>query len=219
MTDRRDSTELVRLVAQDLRPVRPLPAPARRALSLVPLGAILLLSAPSFWGWRDNLAMLDPAVSWGLSIVQAIVGVLIVGAALREAVPGRTLSGVMLAAATVGAAALVLAVTALTHGVIETSEPAAIFLGSALGCMRTALTNGLPAVAIVVALAARALPSRPGVAGALCGLGAGLMTDAGMRLYCNLSTPAHVLVSHGGAVLALSLAGALLAVVVDRGRG
>jgi hypothetical protein len=215
MSDGPGPAELFRTIAQDLRPVRPLPAPERRALALAPLGVMLLVGSPSFWGWRGNLAMLDPSVSWGLSIVQGIVGVLIVGAALREAVPGRTLSGVTLAATIAGAATLVLAITAVTHAVLETPEPAAIWLGSVLICLQTSLLSGLPAVAITVALAARALPSRPAVAGALCGLGAALMTDAGMRLYCNVSTPAHVLVAHGGGLIGLSLAGALLATIVD----
>jgi hypothetical protein len=54
------------------------------------------------------------------------------------------------------------------------------------------------------------------VAGAVYGLGAGLMADAGVRLFCWVSAPAHVLVAHGGAILFLALAGALAATVVER---
>jgi hypothetical protein len=41
------------------------------------------------------------------------------------------------------------------------------------------------------------------------------MADAGFRLFCWISTPLHVLVSHGGAILVLMVAGAAAAMVVD----
>ena len=42
----------------------------------------------------------------------------------------------------------------------------------------------MPALIVAALLAARAFPLRPGVAGALYGLGCGLIADAGLRLYC-----------------------------------
>jgi hypothetical protein len=62
----------------------------------------------------------------------------------------------------------------------------------------------------------RLLPGRPAIAGALCGLGAGLLTDAGVRLFCWVTEPLHVLVAHGGAIAALVVLGALLATGIDR---
>jgi len=47
-------------------------------------------------------------------------------------------------------------------------------------------------------LAARAYPTRPVVAGALLGVGAGLMANAGWRLFRHFSEPAHVLSAHVG---------------------
>ncbi len=46
------------------------------------------------------------------------------------------------------------------------------------------------------------------VAGALAGLGAGLVSDASWRLYCHVSDPGHVLVAHAGAIVALTAIGA-----------
>jgi len=74
----------------------------------------------------------------------------------------------------------------------------------------------VPALVIAAILTARALPVRPAVAGALYGLGCGLVADAGLRLYCDYSVPLHVLFAHGGAVLGVTMAGALVAVVVAR---
>jgi hypothetical protein len=59
-------------------------------------------------------------------------------------------------------------------------------------------------------LAARAFPVRPSVAGALYGLGGGLIADAGLRLYCEYSQPEHVILAHGGAIAASILAGVIV---------
>jgi hypothetical protein len=74
----------------------------------------------------------------------------------------------------------------------------------------------VPALVIAAILAGRACPVRPAVAGALYGLGCGLVANAGLRLYCDYSTPLHVLFAHGGAVFGVTLMGAFVAVVVAR---
>jgi hypothetical protein len=51
------------------------------------------------------------------------------------------------------------------------------------------------------------------VAGALYGLGCGLIADAGLRLYCDYSAPLHVVLAHGGAVAGAMMAGSLVAIV------
>jgi hypothetical protein len=63
-------------------------------------------------------------------------------------------------------------------------------------------------------LIARGLPMRPALAGALAGMGAGAAVDGGWRLYCEYSNPAHVIASHGGGVVALTLAGVAMVVTV-----
>ena len=71
--------------------------------------------------------------------------------------------------------------------------------------------SALPAVVLANILAARAYPTRPRFAGALLGLGAGLMADAGWRLFCHYSEPAHVLSAHLGGVVVSMLIGVALA--------
>ena len=77
-------------------------------------------------------------------------------------------------------------------------------------CVAGLLTSALPAIAGAAVLATRAFPTRPTVVGALAGLGAGLMADAGWRLFCHYSEPTHVLGTHLTAVMLASIAGALL---------
>ena len=63
---------------------------------------------------------------------------------------------------------------------------------------------------------ARAWPERPAIAGALYGLGTGVMADGGARLFCWVSAPGHVLAAHGAAIVAVALCGAAAAVILDR---
>jgi hypothetical protein len=73
-------------------------------------------------------------------------------------------------------------------------------------------------VLIVAVFLARGLPMRPALAGALSGMGTGTAVDGGLRLSCNYSNPTHVVLSHGGAVLALTVAGVAIAVTLGRRR-
>jgi hypothetical protein len=80
-----------------------------------------------------------------------------------------------------------------------------------VGCFRTSTTAAIPALIVAAILAARAFPLRPGVAGALYGLGCGVIADAGMRLYCEYTAPSHVVFAHGGAIAGAMVAGMFFA--------
>jgi hypothetical protein len=218
MSDIGAPKELLQAIARDLRPVRPLPPPVKRALALVPVSLALLFGAPLLWGFRSNLDRLGPSLAWCPSLALVVAGLGVVALALREAVPGRDLSRAVLAATVGGAAVLVLAITALTNALVPTSVPPGAEWQYAWECLVMAGGPGLLGVAVAAWLASRALPTRPAVAGALYGLGAGLMADAGARLFCWVSTPVHVLLAHGGAIVALALAGAAVATTIDRTR-
>lgn len=216
MSDVGAPRELLQAVARDLRPVRPLAPPAKRALALAPVGLAIVLGMPLLWGFRANLDVLGLPLAWGPSLALLAAGLGVVALALREAVPGRDLSRGVLAATVGGASALVLAVTALTNALVPTTVPASREWQYAWECLVMAGGPGLMGVAAAAWLASRALPTRPAVAGSLYGLGVGLMVDAGARLFCWVSTPAHVLLAHGGAVVLLAAAGAALATIIDR---
>jgi hypothetical protein len=203
-------------ILADLTPVRPLPAPLRRAMVLVPAGVLLLAAQPLVYGLRDDAVVLGLFRLWGLSAAQSLLGLLLIAAALREAVPGRMLPrGRMLIA--IGALVSV-AVTFVTWQGSATVVPpghAAFFWTI---CFTRPVAIGFPVMAIALALAWRAYPLRAALVGALAGLGAGLMTDAGWRTFCHVSDPVHVLSAHLAAVLALSGAGAAIAALLDRWR-
>jgi hypothetical protein len=185
---------------------------------MLPVGLGLLVGLPLLWGFRSNLEAVGLPLAWGPSLALVAAGLGVVALALREAVPGRNLSRGVLAATVGGVLALVLAVTLLTHVLVPTAVPPGADWRFAWECLGMAAGPGLLGVAAAAALASRALPSRPAVAGALYGMGAGLLADAGARLFCWVSTPAHVLLAHGGAIVILALVGAVTATLVDRAR-
>jgi hypothetical protein len=83
-------------------------------------------------------------------------------------------------------------------------------------CVAGTVLSALPALAISGFLVARAFPLRPRLAGALYGVGAGLMADAGWRLFCHFSDPRHVFGAHMLGVVVCAGAGIVMASVLKR---
>jgi hypothetical protein len=109
-------------------------------------------------------------------------------------------------------------VTGLTNAASATVVPPGRAWQYWLECVLWPIGIGAPFVIVATLMAVRAFPTRPVIAGGLCGLSAGILSDAGWRLSCWISEPSHVVGSHGIAVLGLMAAGSLLAVVADAPR-
>jgi hypothetical protein len=203
-------------IARDLRRVKPLRPPMFRALALVPLAAAIVFAVPALHFFRSDMRALGFMRGWGFSVAQALAGVVVVAAALRESIPGRSLSRAALTwtmalGVMVPAAALALTASSFDLG----PEPGRGF-AEGVGCFRASTTAAIPALIVAAILAARAFPLRPGIAGALYGLGCGLIADAGLRLYCDYTALPHVLFAHGGAILGAMFAGMLFAYISRR---
>lgn len=203
-------------ILADLRPVRPLAPPWQRGLAVCGVAALAAAAVTLRYGVRADAATLGPAVVWGLSAVQAVYGVLLIAAALRESVPGRGMSRGSAPALLLVGLGLMLLVTGLTWSVHETHVPAGRVLGYWRICFQTSTLAGLPALAVALLLAFRAYPTRPALTGALAGLGAGLLSDGAWRTYCEVTAPGHVLSSHFASVILLTLLGVALAAGTDR---
>lgn len=195
-------------IAADLAPIAPLPSPARRVVTVVPLALLLLVSAPLVFEFRD-VGALGWTWSWGASVAQVLAGLLLVTLALRDAVPGRGWP----AWAVIGAVALVVAAfLVITSGAWYASPVSLRRFWWQIGaiCLVGSATSALPAVVLGAVLVVRAFPLHPIRTGALAGLAGGLFADAGWRLFCHFSEPSHVVAAHLGGVLAATLCGALL---------
>jgi hypothetical protein len=198
-------------IARDLKPVKPLRSPFVRALALVPLAAAIVFAVPALHFFRSDIGALGFVRAWGFSYAQAVAGIVIVAAALRESIPGRVLSRTALAWTIAGGLVIPAVVLVLTASTFDIGPAPGRALMEGLGCFRASSAAAVPALILAALLAARAFPLRPGVAGALYGLGCGLIADAGLRLFCDYSEPQHVVFAHGGAVLGAMFAGVLMA--------
>jgi hypothetical protein len=213
MRETRVPAALFSAVQRDLQPVRPLASPARRALALLPIAIVLLVGMPMFWAWRTH-GVLAPWPAWGLSALETVLSLVIVAAGLREAVPGRELSARALSVLICVACLGFLLVNATTRGPV--AVPAETWIRWIRECISMAIAFSAPALIAPAWLVSRALPNRPALTGALCGLGVGLMADAGLRLACWDGVYAHIVLAHGGAVVLLVALGALSAALVER---
>jgi hypothetical protein len=201
-------TALRMAVARDLTAVRPLAAPGMRALVVLPLGFLVLVAAPLAFDLRADAPRLGWLWTWGASLVQLVAGMALVAAALREAVPGRSWPKSRLFGWVLLPVVLVVATTFGTDAASPTVLRGPWWTVGAM-CFVESVASGLPMVLLAGLLASRAYVTRPIVTGLLLGLGAGLMADAGWRLFCHFSQPDHVLTAHLASILACGFAGAL----------
>jgi hypothetical protein len=205
-------------IKSDLRPVRPLPPPARRVIRLAPLVALTLVAASSVFALRRDAATLGWILTWGASATQAAFALSLIALALHNAVPGRTLtrSALLLAAGSVLGFSLV--ATLRTWDLSPTMIVPQLVGWVGRVCFVGTVVSAVPLLAAAAVLTSRAMVVRPWSSGALYGLGAGLGADAGWRLFCHYSDPLHVLATHTGGVLAATLIGVSVAVAVQRSR-
>ena len=209
--------ELRARLAADYRPVRPLRSPWARALLLLPLAIVALIAAPVAFDVRPeaNLGWLGV---WGLSIAQSLIGMLVIGAALRESIPGRDWSRAAIVVWLAMPAVAIVAITMVSWQASPVVLRAQWWLVGGI-CFAGSAATALPVVAFSSILASRAYPTRPLIAGALLGLGAGLMADAGWRIFCHFSEPSHVLSAHLAAVIMSTIIGAMAGLRDSRLRG
>lgn len=212
--DRRVREQVREIVASDLKPVRPLLAPGRRLLLLLPIAIAAGVFAPIAYGHRD-VERLGPFTSWGLSALEWIAGLLILALALRYAVPGRGVSRRFVIATLAGAPAVIVLVTLMTYAVEPTEVPPGLAFGYWIECVKWPMAIAAPMLLVASVLAMRAFPTRPGFVGALCGLAAGVLADSGWRLACEVSAPSHVLESHGLAVALMAVLGFAMSSAID----
>lgn len=217
MTESIVPASLLNRVRANFAPVRPLASPARRVLALVPLALILFLGPPLYHHWRENLAEIPAWASWGMSALESLGGIALLGFALRQAVPGMTVRRAWVLLALTAGLLLFTGVSLTTAHVLPTplSNPDA-WARLAWECVVMELPFAIPSLAIAAWLVARALPLRPALTGAAYGLAVGLMTDAGMRLYCWIDQPLHVFGGHGGTILLGTIGGASVAALIER---
>ena len=202
-------TELRSRIYADYIAVRALPSPWLRALWCAPFAVLAFLAAPVFFNVRSDAPELGWLRSWGASLIQLSAGFALLVAALRESIPGRSWNATALATWIVTPMAFAIALSLIG----SEASPAMVqrqWWAVWAMCLSGSAATALPVVALASVLVARAYPTRPAVAGLLLGIGAGVIADAGWRMFCHFSEPAHVLSAHLGGVALSAIVGALL---------
>ena len=207
MADRLDLPPALRdAIARDLQPVTPLAPPARRLIAVIPIALALLLAAVAIFGLRRDAPRLGITLTWIASAAQMALGLLLTAAALREAVPGTALPRRIVGALIATAAIAIAGITMLTWIASPTRIAPGFVRYVWSVCVAGTIVSALPVMAAAGWMVARAFPLRPRVAGALYGIGAGLIADAGWRLFCHFSDPVHVFGAHALGIALVTLA-------------
>ena len=201
---------LRRSISDDFEPVRPLPPAWMRTLQAAAVAAVGLALVIFVFKLspRPDMEQLPMWLSWGCTTLQLGIGVLLLGMALREAVPGQ---GVPIGAVAlgVGTAVLIQILVGIATWMHSTGMPLEKGHGLAAGisCTTHDVAMALPALLVTLWLVFRALPLRPSIAGLLGGAGAAVTADAVTHVLCPMSDLRHVLVWHTGALIGLMLVG------------
>jgi hypothetical protein len=208
---------LMRVIAQDLRPVKPSPLPLRRALQTAPFALLVSSLVLLAVGIRGDSGILGPLLTWGASAAQFTLAIVLVWIAAHESTPaGRLPKGTVYSAA-VAALLVVVAITVSTFSIspvgstLRVAGPLRVtpwIMDLACGIGSTVAGGIL--VLLFSWMFRNSLATRPTVAGALYGAGAGVAINAGWRIACPFPTLRHTLGAHGAAIVATVLLGALI---------
>ncbi|MDX1650385.1 MAG: NrsF family protein [Myxococcota bacterium] len=207
--------ELIRELARDLEPVRPIPPVRRVALGVLALWGLVATAGVALRGFRPDFGerLLMEMGAGGVFAGLATAGVCGVVAALAAAVPGRErlARGALLAgAAGLGVAAGIGSFLVVQSPVGDAAPPAADLV-----CLGVALAVGfLPALATVW-FAGRALAQRPLAVVLAAAAGTAALGGVTAQASCPHADPAHLMLGHvlapvaGAVVLTLPLLWAL----------
>ncbi|MCK5378805.1 MAG: DUF1109 family protein [Acidobacteria bacterium] len=210
--------ELLKAVTDDLQPVTPLAPVWRRTLWALAISALVFAAAVLGLGLRSDIHSIPSWLGWGCSVVEFLAAALLLGLALRESIPGRSVP-LGSAFAALGASVIYQLAVGYVTWRFSPGLPWEIqTLGQGMSCMMSDTMLALPTLVVTVWLIVRAFPTRAWMAGLLGGAGAAIASDAITHLRCPVSNLRHVLVWHTGAVILISATGALIGYLWGRWR-
>ena len=185
----------------DLQPVRPLHPAWMRTMLAVAIMAVVLAFVLAKASLRPDMDQLPMWLSWGCSVLQLALGILLISMALREAVPGEGVPGGAVRAAAVTALVMQILVGVATSVYSPAITMPGRGIAPGIGCLKHETIMALPTFLVTLWLVFRALPLRAPTAGLLGGAGATVASDGIIHLLCPMSNLSHVLVWHSGAVI------------------
>lgn len=203
-------------VGSDLHPVKPLSPAWQRTLLIAVIATAVATLAVGTLTLRFDLEQIPFWLSWGCSALELLVGVFIIGLALREAVPGAGIPAGTTRIAVGTGVVLQVMVGLATWMYSPGMKLEHDWMAKSVGCLKHDATMVLPVFIVTVWLIFRALPLRAPVAGLLGGAGAAMTGDAITHLLCPMSDLRHVMLWHTGAIVGFMLLGCLIGLVWQR---
>lgn len=211
---------LLSVVARDLRPVKPSPLPLGLVLRMAVPAAIVSSLVLLFLGVRRDFRILGPLLTWGASVAEFGLAILLVWVAAHENTPSKRLPRGKVYLVVITTVLAVIALTCLTSWTNPSTGSSRITPWVAgLTCGVGATIAGGILIGLFSWVYRDSLVTRPTLTGALYGAGAGVAINSGWRIACPGSAPGHVFGAHGTAVIATVLFGALAArILMSRAR-
>jgi hypothetical protein len=190
-------------ILRDLKPVRPLARPVVYVLTFAMIFLAALAAALTPPGSASGWNVLSMGQKVFVFSVLAGCGALLTTSLVRQMVPGSR-DPVSPAALLIG----VPAVMAFVIGLVFRPQNESEFLANGAMCFRVGLSYSIPAALALLIPLRRGAMLRPWLTGAVLGGFAGLIGLSILEINCPDLNFNHILVWHGGVVVASSLSGA-----------
>jgi hypothetical protein len=192
-------------ISRNLEPVTPLRPAWMSALVAVPAALFLLSLVLVVYGLRSDAATIGGWALWGPASLMVGAAYAVLMLALVQRAPESTVSRMWWAALPLLAIGMQLVGSYWT--LAYSAPQATVSWQTEAMCFGRITALGVPPVILVLWLLSRGLPLRPKVAGLLAGIGGGLVSEGVYRLSCGMSSPAHIVPWHTGAILVMGLFG------------
>lgn len=185
------------IILKDLRPVRPLAPPWRRALTVVlacvpAMAVIVWLLA----GLRIDLETIGPGFSWLASLAFIGAGWALLAVLAREVTPGARVPSVYVVSGVVAVITAQVLLASTLHGSHACPVPEGSLLRVTLACFGAISLLALPVLLVTWYVFRRGVITSIWTAGLLAGVVSTVCAEAVWRLHCPFTSPGHLLLAH-----------------------
>ena len=208
-----NTNELIQRLSRDLAPVEPLWRPGSRAVAWLLAAAIYVVVLTALLAKSGSpLELASPRV-WLPHLAAIATCLLASWAAFASVIPGHSRGPAVWAAL----AALVWITTVVVASQWHSDVATIVAARHEAACVAVIVLGGAPLLVAMVAMLRRGAPFTPGTTAAFAALAVGAITNIGACFWRPHAVDDVMLVWHGGAIVALVLACAVLARLIPPG--
>lgn len=195
---------LIRALATQVRPVRPVGHPLVRFGGWVVVSAAWITAVIVAIGVREDLPTASRAPAFALHFGATLaLGLAATGVAFAASVPRRHVLAAALTVAGAGASWLAL----LVVSALSTDDG---HVGAGIRCVRNLVAFSVPPGLLLYLMLRRAAPLDRGTVGLIAAVGTAALAHLGTRFVCHNDGALHILAWHSGFVFGMGGVGVLL---------